>query len=161
MRRTSSIAPRTAAGFTLLELAVVIVLIGLLAVVALPRITEGAFRSTAFAEQVAASLRYAQRLAVATGCDIQVEVSSGSNSYAVRRRGGSSDTTCGPSSAAFSVAVPNPSGGDFAATASGGVQVTQGLALYFDAQGLPNPGGGTAIVSGRSVIVEAQTGHVR
>ena len=147
--------------FTLLELVIVIVILGVIAVVALPRITEGSFRSAAFAEQVATAFRYGQRLAVSTGCEIQVEVSSATNSYAVRRRSDGTDTACG-TTGGFTLAVASPAGsGAFSGTASGGVTVTQGLTITFNAQGLPSPNGGTAVVGGRSITVEADTGHVR
>lgn len=152
---------RRAAGFTLIELVVVIVLLAVLAAVALPRLVEGSFRGAAFAEQVSAAFRYAQRLAVATGCEIEVQVSTATNSYAIRRRADGTDTTCG-TAGAFTLDVPNPAGGGaFAATASGGVSVTQGLTLRFDGQGLPTPNGGTVVVGGRSIVIEADTGHVR
>ena len=149
------------AGFTLVELVIVIVILGALAVVVLPRLGESSFRSAAFAEQVATAFRYGQRLAVATGCEIQVEVSSATSSYAVRRRSDGTDTSCG-TAGGFSLDVPNPGGsGAFSGTATAGVTVTQGLVITFNAQGLPSPNGGTAIVGGRSIIVEADTGHVR
>jgi MSHA pilin protein MshC len=149
------------AGFTLVELVIVIVILGALAVVVLPRLGESSFRSAAFAEQVATAFRYAQRLAVATGCEIQVDVSSATSSYAVRRRSDGTDTSCG-TAGGFTLDVPNPGGsGAFAGTATGGVTVTQGLVITFSAQGLPSPNGGTAVVGGRSIIVEADTGHVR
>ena len=149
------------AGFTLVELVIVIVVLGALAVVVLPRLGEGSFRGAAFAEQVATAFRYGQRLAVATGCEIRVEVSSATNTYSVRRRSDGTDTSCG-TSGGFTLDVPNPGGaGAFAGTASGGVTVTQGLAITFNAQGLPSPNGGTAVVGGRSIIIEADTGHVR
>ncbi len=148
-------------GFTLLELVVVLVILGVLAVIVLPRLTEGSFRSAAFAEQVSAAFRYAQRLAVATGCEIEVQVNSGSNDYAVRRRADGSDTSCG-TTGAFTLGITSPAGGGaFAATATGGVTVSQGLTLRFNAQGLPTPNGGTVIVGGRSIVIEADTGHVR
>ncbi len=151
---------RGASGLTLLELVVVIVLLGALALIAVPRLTDGVFRDRAFSDQVATAFRYAQRLAVASGCEIQVAVSSVTHSYAVTRRSGGSDSACG--SGAFSVEVPNPhAGGAFAATASGGVRVTQGLILVFDAQGLPNPNGGVVVIGARSIVIEADSGHVR
>ena len=150
------------AGFTLIELVIVLVLLGAIAAVALPRLFEGSFRSSAFAEQTASALRYAQRLAVASGCEIEVEIHTvGGGGYALRRRSGGSDTICGPSDQPFTVAIPSPTGGNFAATASGGVQVTQGLTIVFDAQGLPVGGGGTAVVAGRSLVVDPETGLVR
>jgi MSHA pilin protein MshC len=160
MKRT--LPPRPSqAGFTLVELVIVIVILGALAVVVLPRLGEGSFRSAAFAEQVATAFRYGQRLAVATGCEIHVEVSSATSSYAVRRRSDGTDTSCG-TAGDFSLDVPNPGGsGAFSGTATAGVTVTQGLTITFNAQGLPSPNGGTAIVGGRSIIVEADTGHVR
>jgi MSHA pilin protein MshC len=157
----SMLPPRRHDGFTLLELVIVIVILGVLAVVVLPRLGEGSFRSAAFAEQVATAFRYGQRLAVATGCEIQVEVSSATNSYAVRRRSDGTDTSCG-SSGGFTLDVPSPAGsGGFNGTATGGVTVTQGVVITFNAQGLPSPNGGTVIVGGRSIVVEAATGHVR
>ena len=155
-RRTSLVR-----GFTLIELVIVIVVLGALAAIVLPRLSEGSFREAAFAEQVATAFRFAQRTAVATGCEMQVEVSAASESYAITRRADGTDTSCG-STGAFSLAVVNPAGGGaFAGTATGGVQVTQGLTLRFDAQGLPTPNGGTVVVGGRSIVIEAETGHVR
>ena len=160
MKRTLLARP-SQAGFTLVELVIVIVILGALAVVVLPRLGESSFRSAAFAEQVATAFRFGQRLAVATGCEIQVEVSSATSSYAVRRRSDGTDTSCG-TAGGFSLDVPNPGGsGAFSGTATAGVTVTQGLVITFNAQGLPSPNGGTAIVGGRSIIVEADTGHVR
>lgn len=148
-------------GLTLLEVVVVIVLLGVLAAVALPRITEGSFRAAAFAEQVAAALRYAQRLAVASGCEIEVQVDAAAGRYAVRRRADGSDTRCG-TTGPFTLDVPNPAGGGaFAGVATGGVAITQGLTIRFDAQGLPSPNGGSVVVGGRTITVESETGHVR
>ena len=152
---------RRPSGFTLVELVIVIVILGVLAVVVLPRIGEGSFRSAAFAEQVATAFRFAQRLAMASGCEVQVDVSAATHSYAVRRRSDGTDTSCG-TSGPFTLAVPNPGGsGAFAGTATAGVTVTQGLVITFNGQGLPSPNGGTAVVGGRSIVVEADTGHVR
>ena len=148
-------------GFTLIELVIVLIVLGALAAIVLPRLGEGSFREVAFAEQVATAFRFAQRTAVATGCEMQVEVSAASDSFAITRRADGTDTSCG-TSGAFTLALANPAGGGaFAGTATGGVQVTQGLTLRFDAQGLPTPNGGIVVVGGRSIVVEAETGHVR
>jgi MSHA pilin protein MshC len=57
---------RASRGFTLVELVTILILIGILAVVALPNLdqTQG-FGATSFRDRVAASLRFAQKSAVA------------------------------------------------------------------------------------------------
>lgn len=153
--------PRSVArGFSLLEVIIVLVVLGTLAALAYPRFTgTDAFASASFAEQVAASLRYAQRYAVSTGCEVQVDLDAGAEQVALTRRAGGDDQTCG--SGAFSVALPLPGqDGDYVIAAADGVDVSVGFQFYFDAEGIPQPGGASAVIGGRSLSVEAGSGHV-
>lgn len=68
MSTRAPIAPRNpprSAGFTTIELVVVIVLLGILAAAVLPKLSDTAtFRQAAFRDEVVAALRYAQKSAV-------------------------------------------------------------------------------------------------
>jgi len=67
------------AGFTIVELVLVIAIIAFLAAVAGPRLLAiGAMKADLSQSEVLAALRYAQRLAVATGCGVQVQLTASS-----------------------------------------------------------------------------------
>ena len=55
---------RDARGFTLVELVTIMILVGILAVVAIPRMDTGAYHAAQFHDQIVAALRFAQTSAV-------------------------------------------------------------------------------------------------
>ncbi|HZW25811.1 MAG TPA: prepilin-type N-terminal cleavage/methylation domain-containing protein [Gallionella sp.] len=64
--RTEAPSLRPQRGFTLIELIMVMVIVGILSVFVAPRFFEAnVFRSRGFADEVKASLRYAQKIAIA------------------------------------------------------------------------------------------------
>jgi len=72
LRRTS--ASSRAAGFTMVELIVVIILIGILSAIGVARFfRSGAYDAASFAEQARAMVRYAQKLAVAQNRQVFVQ----------------------------------------------------------------------------------------
>jgi len=141
-------------GFTLIELIVTMVIIGLLAVVAIPRMFDIAtFRSRGFFEEVLNAARYGQKLAVASGCAVQLSISGGG--FALYQR---QNCTGG----AFSRPVPRPAGsGAFAAASPAGVTLSAtAAAVVFDSLGRATPGGVTVSVDGRSFIISGESGYV-
>ncbi len=101
-------------GFTLVELVVIILLLGIISAVALPRFFNlKDYRTRAAYDEVAGAVRYAQKLAVASGCEVQVVI--GSNNYALQQH--ETDCTTGDfatisnhpvSSAGFSDVILSP-----------------------------------------------------
>ena len=58
-------------GYTIVELVLVIVIIGILSSIAGPRFFDNsAFNERAYSDESAASLRYAQKVALASGCHV-------------------------------------------------------------------------------------------
>jgi MSHA pilin protein MshC len=144
-------------GFTLVELVTVILLIGILSAVALPRFFDAtAFNSRGFLDEVAGAVRYAQKLAVASGCDVQLSIDNATNAYALHQRVDS----C--TSGTFTRAVLKPAGsGAFAGAApSGTILLSTSPSIIFDALGRATSGGATVTVGDRSFTVAGESGYV-
>lgn len=147
-------------GFTLVELVVTLVLLGILSVVALPRFFDStAFKSRGFYDEVAAAARYGQKLAVASGCDVQFTVAGGS--YALSQR-----QDCDDHGSAFNRDVLRPAGGgSFAGSAPSGVVLAASTSsVIFDALGRATFGGVpvnvTVTVGDRSFTIVGESGYV-
>ena len=68
---------RAQRGFTLIELVTCIVIIGVLAAVAGPKFLDSQpFQQRGYIDEVAAAIRYSQRVAIATGCPVLFSASS-------------------------------------------------------------------------------------
>jgi MSHA pilin protein MshC len=62
-------------GFTIVELVVVIIILGIISAVAAPRFFDlQDYKELAFKDELVSALRFAQKRAVASGCDIRVEI---------------------------------------------------------------------------------------
>ena len=141
-------------GFTIIELIITLVLVGILAAVALPRMFDAtAFRSQVFYDEVVNAARYGQKLAVASGCAVQLSVSG--SGFALYQR-----PSC--DSGAFNQSVPRPSAsGAFAAAAPVGVTLSAtATAIVFDSMGRAAPGGVTVSVDGRGIRIDGESGYV-
>src|SRR3970282_2479781 len=69
------VARPVARGVTLVGLVFVIVIVGVLAAVAIPRFFDNrVFQARGYYEDLAAGLKFAQKLAVASGCAVRVVV---------------------------------------------------------------------------------------
>jgi len=152
---------RSASGFTLVELIVLLVVAGILAATVLPRwFGDTGFEERAFRDQVVAALRYAQKTAIATrrtACATFSAVPAGV-SFRLSASNGVSDCTLG-------AALPGPDGHTLMVTARSGVTFAALPAdVIFDSAGRP-ASAATIIISklgpNQVIVVEAETGYVQ
>lgn len=153
-------------GFTLVELVLTIVLVGALAVVGLPRFfDQSAFEERYFHDDLISAARYAQRLAIGSGCSVKLSVSS--TGFLLEQ-----DANCSLVSPSYSITVTRP----FDSAAFSNTDVPSSLtsfisshsAYYFLPEGGAVDGSGTEVgratialtgVSTRTIYIVGVTGY--
>lgn len=150
-----------------MELIVTLIVVGIISAYAASRFFDRtSFESFGFFEESISAVRYAQKLAVASGCDIRVTFSGGG--YSLHRWVDVPNNSCRFNSPGASlVAVTRPGGGIFSAQAPDGVAVTSAQFVY-DPLGVPRTTGGNVIggestinIGGRTLSVAPHTGFAR
>jgi MSHA pilin protein MshC len=136
-------------GFTLVELVVIIIVLGIISAFALPRFFNlNQYQQRAAYDEVASALRYAQKLAVGSGCAVQVVFAG--NTYALQQNVGS--CTVGP----FATIAGHPV--NFGVI-SGVNLISVPTTFIFDPMGRSTPAAAIT-VGGRIIQVVAETGTV-
>jgi len=149
-------------GFTLVELVVVLIIIGVLAVVAIPRLNTGTFNAVGYFDEVRATVRFAQKDAIAKRRNVclRFTASTLTLTYAPDR---ASPTTCSANLVSPRGATP------FVVTAPSGVSITASTDFNFNGLGQPVTTGGALIggtlaftvAGGGNFTVQAETGYVQ
>ena len=147
MAQVYSTSPRqrASAGFTVIELVIVLVLVGVLAAYALPRINPSALQVTPVAEQIAAEIRYAQNLAMSRSQSHTFNVNG--NTMTISNEEGAVALSNGQASVSFS-----------------GVSVGDGNVTFSPRFGQPSGGASINVDGGGSSVavqVSGETGYVR
>ncbi len=143
-------------GFTVLELVVVMVVIGILSVVVLPRLSlfDG-FDQLGYRDRVRATLEYARKSAVAQRRKVQVKLEANKVTVMIASDVPEATTTT------FNRNLVLPGSNSHTFNAPAGVTLSPPADLVFDALGQPSAGGSFTITgSSAPIVVEAVTGYV-
>ena len=148
-------------GFTLPELLAVLIVVGVLAAVAMPKLDAGlSLRNDAWHDEVVSALRHARQTAVSHRRLVCASV--GATSVSLTIAAANPAATC-------SASLPGPDGGAaYASTGSGSASLSPAGTLYFQPSGRVTSDGAGNSVSSRTITIAGsdtitvigETGHV-
>ena len=141
-------------GFSLIELIIVIILVAILAAYALPKLNLDLFRQSGYSQQAAAAIRYAQKQAIASGCEIDVSITA--TGCTLNWSNPSASANC----PADNTAIPNPGSGanNFCASSTPGSTANLPANFSFDKIGRPSAAQSMNL-GDKTLKVEAETGY--
>ncbi len=143
-------------GFTLVELIMLIVIMGILAAVVGPRFFDRhAFDERFYFEEALSAVRYAQKLAVASGCSIEIQLDN--DGYQAVFADDCGDASTDPKRGDR---VAGPAGGDLQGTNPKRVSINQRLTITFNALGAVDAPASVKFAEGKFELSVHSTGFV-
>jgi prepilin-type N-terminal cleavage/methylation domain-containing protein len=153
-------APRLRAGYTLIELTVVITILGVLSATIGPRFfTQSVFSERGYADELGSALRATQKAAVISGCRARLILAAGAYSAVQQAAAGNA---CLVSDNTWPTPVLGATGETIANSAPSGISASPTGTFEFDTQGRLSASPGTTITIGaRQITIDAGTGYVQ
>jgi len=144
-------------GFTLVELVVLLMVLGLIAAVSAPRFFQlNTFEERGFFDETLSAVRYAHKLAITSGCHVRVQV--GASGYTVTSRDSCTSGTFAD------IRNPATGGTSYDASPPSSVTVSGSVDFYYDKIGQPRTLAGALApqssvdIGTRRITVEPTTG---
>jgi prepilin-type N-terminal cleavage/methylation domain-containing protein len=153
-----------ARGFSLIELVTVIVIVGALAVVVIPRLDTAGFDAFEFRQRVLSAARFAQKTAMASSCDVKLKADADADTVTLTYRTGGGDEDCGDPSNTFGDKLTNPrTGKEFELSPRSGsaAEITSDGTVEYNGFGRADDGITIGLDPGDNVVIEQETGYAR
>ena len=133
-------------GFTLIELIIVLLVAAILAATVFPNLNINIFRQIGGVQQATAAIRYAQKQAITSGCQVDVQITS--SNCALNWNG------------CTAAAILNPATGDTNFCDNSDPGVSPAVSFSFNNIGEPSAPQTIVFSNGRTLNVEANTGFI-
>lgn len=146
-------------GYTIVELVLVIVILAIIGTIAGPRFFDNAaFEERAYYDEIVSALRYGQKVAVASGCRVQVDIAAAT--YSLSQQSPLAGH-CDAADSSFPLPVRLPTGEIMSGAAPAGITATPAITLIYTPLGQTNLGGNQSLsVGGRVLTIQADSGLV-
>ena len=146
-------------GFSLIELITCIVVLAMLAALAGPTFVDTQpFNQRGYADELAAALRYAEGVAVASGCNVQVTINLAG--YAAMQRAAAAGNTCALAGA-YTTQVMRADGSPLSGTPPTNANVSAAGAIVFGPTGaVANPPPPALVVGSFTLTVDQTSGFI-
>jgi len=146
-------------GFSLIELITCVVVLAMLAALAGPRFVDTQpFNQRGYVDELAAALRYAEGVAVATGCNVQVTIDLAG--YTAMQRAPAAGNTCALAGG-YTTAVVRADGSPLSGTPPSNANVAAGGTIVFAPSGaVANPPPPALVVGSFTLTVDQASGFI-
>jgi MSHA pilin protein MshC len=146
-------------GFTVIELVLVIVIVAILGAIAGPRFFDNStFDERAYYDELVTSIRYAQKVAVASGCRVRVDITA--TSYALWQQSPQTGH-CDSTDLTFPMPVLLSTGEVMNGMAPGAITADPAITLVYDPLGQTSLAANQVLsVGARTLTIQAESGLV-
>jgi MSHA pilin protein MshC len=149
---------RFVSGYTIVELVAVIVILAILAAIAGPKFFgTKVFSERGYADEVASAMRYAQKVAVASGCNVQLTITAAGYSAAQQAALGN---TCNSASASWTTPVKRVDGALLSGTPPSDANVNTSATMVFNNKGAVISGAANLTIGAYTLSLDATSGFV-